>query len=165
MSRTLNNHQKLSLVGIYEQNIEELFDSPPLSTSFIFTDEPWKVSTKFLDGKNNKIKVYFHKEGKDLYTVDFMVNNISYSSNLNYSVKEYSSLIHTIYLTINQFLEEFSPKALDIGGADSFQKIEKGKEGQKSLIYRYASKFFSPNPNYKVLTKPNGDLNIINKIN
>jgi hypothetical protein len=163
MSKTLNNHQNASLVRIYEQNIKELFDSPPLETSFTLIDEIGLVSTSFLDGGGNKIKVYFYKDLKDLYTVDFMVNGSSYSSNLDYSIKEYSSLIHTIYLTINQFLEEYSPEALDIGGADSFQKIEKGKKGQKSQIYKFASNYFKPNPNYRVLEKTNGDLNIIKK--
>jgi hypothetical protein len=163
MSRNLNNHIKLSLYNILEQQLEELFDSSPFKTSFDFEDEPWRISTNFKDSQGNDIKIYFHKEGDDLYIVDFMVNGSSYSSKVDYSVKEYSSLIHTIYLAINQFLEEFSPKALDIGGADSFKKLEKGKEGQKSLIYKYASNFFKPNLNYRVLYKNNGDLNIIKK--
>lgn len=163
MSRTLINHQKISLEEILKNYLKELFDTSPFKTTFEFQDEPWRILTKFKDNQGNNIKVYFHKEDNDLYTVDFMVNGSSYSSDLDYSVKEYSSLIHTIYLTINQFLEEYEPKALDIGGADSFKKIEKGQEGQKSLIYKYASSFFKPNPNYKVLFTNKGDLNIIKK--
>jgi len=163
MSRTLQNHQKLTLTYILEQKLEGLFDSPPYKSKFIFVDEPWHIETSFKDSQGNKIKVKFHKEDNNTFVVDFMVGGSSYSSDLDYSISDYSSLIHTIYLAINQFLEEFTPKALDIGGADSFKKVEKGKDGQKSLIYRYASKFFKPNPNYRVLTNPNGDLNIVEK--
>jgi hypothetical protein len=135
--------------------LQEIFDSKPFKTQFDFHDNPdYYYVPPFNDPYGNVIKVYFYKLRNNCFEVDFMVNGSSYSnSNVDYSVKDYSILINTIYSCISQFLKEFSPQNVHIEGADSDEKEEMGKLGQKNSIYTYASIFLTLPDNYKLITK------------
>jgi len=161
MSRDLNNHIKFTIKEILKENLTEIFETPPFKSTFNFVEEEGLVYVpEFEDPQGNTIKIFFWEQPQDAYVVDFTLNGSSFGNkNIEYSLKEYTSLIRTIYEAVNSFLENYQPYALEIGGADSFEKIR--KMGQKNSIYKYATKFLKPHPSYKVLFNPNGDLNLI----
>jgi hypothetical protein len=145
--------------------LQEIFDSSPFKKEFEFVDSLDDIRCKpFQDNQQNLIQVIFHKMRRECYEVDFMVNDRSLSNeNINYSIKEYTSLISTIFKCIEQFIKEISPQALNIEGEDSFFKQEKGKKGQKNAIYKYALKGLSFPSNYTILTNEDGTSQILKK--
>jgi hypothetical protein len=93
-----------------------------------------------------------------------MVNGNSYENlDIDYSIKEYTSLISTIFKCIEQFIDEYSPNGLDIGGSESSKKITSGKKGQKNAIYKYALKHIDIPNNYSLLTNEDGGVQILEK--
>lgn len=163
MARNLRDHIKYVVKEILKENLTEIFETPPLKTNFNFIKEEGLIYIpEFKDSKGNNIKIYFWEYPNNSYMVDFTLNGSSFGNeDIEYTLKEYTSLIRTIYESINQFLEKYQPYALEIGGADSIKNIK--KIGQKGRIYKYATKFLNPNPSYRVLFKNNGDLNLIKK--
>jgi len=145
--------------------LQEIFDSSPFKTEFIFVEENDRIKCEpFQDNQQNSIQVIFHKMRRECYEVDFMVNGRSLSNeNINYSIKEYTSLISTVFKCVEQFIKEISPQALNIEGEDSFFKQEKGKKGQKNAIYKYALKGLSLPSNYTILTNEDGTSQILKK--
>ena len=161
--RNINYKQILREI-IYEEilkhpTLNEIFDSPPFKTEFIFNDNKCKA---FTDGKGNVIQVIFHKMVNGYYEVDFTVNGNSYeNTDVNYSFKDYTSLISTVFKCMEQFIKEFSPQGLYIEGEDSFTKQDKGKKGQKNIIYKYALKQITLPTDYKMLTNEYGGVQIL----
>jgi hypothetical protein len=146
--------------------LNELFETPPFKTSFDFVEDGGSIESRpFNDPKNNIVKVYFHNLGNDSFEVDFTLNGSSYSnSNITYPIPEYTTLVKTVYACINQFLVDYTPNAIKVEGADTFEKIAKGKKGQKNSIYRYSIDFLDPNNNYYINTNyDNGDFELIKK--
>lgn len=147
-------------------NLNELFETPPFKTSFDFIKDGDNIESKpFNDPKQNIIKVYFYNMGNHTFEVDFTLNGSSYSnSDINYSISEYTSLIKTVYACINQFMVDYSPNAIKVEGADTFEKIAKGKKGQKNSIYMYSIDFLDPHNNYYINTNyNNGNFELIKK--
>lgn len=161
--RNINYKQILREI-IFEEilkhpTLNEIFDSPPFKTEFIFNDNKCKA---FTDGKGNMIQVIFHKMVNDYYEVDFTVNGNSYeNTDVDYSFKDYTSLISTVFKCMEQFIKEFSPQGLYIEGEDSFTKQDKGKKGQKNIIYKYALKQITLPTDYKMLTNEYGGVQIL----
>ena len=145
--------------------LQEIFDSSPFKIEFEFINSDGDIRCKsFQDNQQNSIQVIFHKMRRECYEVDFTVNGRSLSNeNINYSIKEYTSLISTVFKCIEQFIKDFSPQALNIEGDDSFFKQEKGKMGQKNAIYKYALKGLSLPLNYTILTNEDGTSQILKK--
>ena len=145
--------------------LKEIFDSSPFKTEFEFINSEGDIRCKsFQDNQQNSIQVIFHKMRRECYEVDFMVNGSSYENkNIDYSIKEYSSLISTVFKCIEQFIEEYSPGGVYIEGEDSITKKDIGKEGQKNAIYKYALKNINIPLNYVLLTNENGGVQILKK--
>jgi len=153
---------------ILEQNIDlkEIFDSPPFKTNFEFKeDQDYIYVSDFLDPQQNKIKIYFHKYNNQVYLLDFTINGYSGKApNINYSLKQYATLLSTIGKAIDQFIKEYNPKAIKIEGEDSTEKINRGKEGQKINIYDYFINTIDVTPDYLVGDrKPDGSFSLIRK--
>ena len=146
-------------------HLQEIFDSSSFKTQFNFQDDGYGIkSENFKDSQGNKIQVIFHKMRREYYEVDFTVNGSSLENlDINYSLKEYTSLISTVFKCIEQFINEYSPEGLNIEGEDSFTKQEKGKEGQKNAIYKYALKNINLPLNYTILTNEDGKSQILKK--
>lgn len=146
-------------------NLLEIFDSSPFQSHFRFLKYEYGVKSEtFKDNQGNTIQVIFHKMNNENYEVDFTVNGSSYENlNIVYSVKDYSSLIQTVFKCIEQFIEEYDPEGLGIEGEDSLTKIDVGKKGQKNSIYKYALKNINIPPNYVLLTNENGGVQILKK--
>ena len=98
--------------------------------------------------------------------LDFTINGFSGKAiGVEYSLKEYSSLLSTIAKATSQFLEEYKPNALKIDGEDTFEKEYKGKKGQKSQIYNYFASNLELNTEYMVSDrKPDGSFNLSRKL-
>ena len=145
--------------------LQEIFDSSPFKTEFTFFDSEYEIKCGvFKDNQENDIQVIFHKMRGENYEIDFTVNGSSYeNSNIEYSIKEYTSLISTIFKCIEQFIAEYSPQGMKIEGEDSFTKQEKGKQGQKNAIYKYALQNINIPPNYVLLTNESGGVQILKK--
>lgn len=146
-------------------NLLEIFDSLPFKTTFEFknTDDEIKCNP-FKDNQGNRIQVIFHKMRNECYEVDFTVNGNSLENlNISYSIKEYTSLISTIFKCIEQFLNDYNPNGLDMVGVESSDKIEAGKKGQKNVIYKYALKGINLPSNYVLLTNKSGGSQILKK--
>jgi hypothetical protein len=166
-----NHNYKNSLKQIIKEEIlkhsylQEIFDSSPFKTQFNFYDTEYEIKCEsFQDFQKNNIQVIFHKMRRECYEVDFTVNGNSFENlDINYSLKEYTSLISTVFKCIEQFINDFSPQALNIEGEDSFTKQEKGKEGQKNAIYKYALKNIDLSLNYTILTNESGGVQILKK--
>lgn len=95
------------------------------------------------------------------FEIDFTVNGSSYENiGIDYSLKEYTSLILTVFKCIEQFIEEYSPQGVKIEGEDSFTKQEKG---QKNTIYKYALQNIDTPADYVLLTDENGGVEILKK--
>jgi hypothetical protein len=146
-------------------SLQEIFDSSPFKTEFVFFDSGYEIqSESFKDNQENNIQVIFHKLNSGFYEVDFTVNGSSYeNTDINYSIKEYTSLISTVFKCIEQFINEYSPKGLYIEGEDSFTKENIGKKGQKNAIYKYALKGIDIPLNYTLLTNESGGVQILKK--
>jgi hypothetical protein len=146
-------------------SLQEIFDSSPFKTEFIFFDSGYEIKCEpFKDNQENNIQVIFHKLSSGFYEIDFSVNGSSYeNSDIDYSLKEYTSLISTVFKCIEQFMEEYSPQGVKIEGEDSFTKQEKGKKGQKNTIYKYALQNIDVPPNYVLLTDESGGVEILKK--
>jgi hypothetical protein len=145
--------------------LQEIFDSSPFKTEFIFFDYGYEIKCEtFKDNQGNNIQVIFHKLSSGFFEIDFIVNGNSYeNSDIDYSLKEYTSLISTVFKCIEQFIEEYSPQGVKIEGEDSFTKQEKGKKGQKNTIYKYALQNIDVPPNYVFLTDESGGVEILKK--
>jgi hypothetical protein len=145
--------------------LQEIFDSSPFRTEFSFFDSGYEIKSEpFKDNQENTIQVIFHKLSSGFYEIDFSMNGSSYeNSDVDYSLKEYTSLISTIFKCIEQFIEEYSPQGIKIEGEDSFTKQEKGKQGQKNVIYKYALQNIDIPPNYVLLTNENGGVEFLKK--
>jgi len=127
---------------LLKEVVNELFDSSPFRSVFTFKQLPNRIETEsFNDSKNNKIKIIFHEYlTNQTYLIDFLVNNTSLPSQEdipNYSVSDYSKLLLTVSKSVEQFINDFKPRIVIIEGVDSFDKVLKGKEGQKLKIYKY----------------------------
>jgi hypothetical protein len=149
---------------VLEKNPElnEIFDSPPFKTSFDFEENSDEIYTRFQDLKNNKVNVIFHKMRNNTYMLDFTMNGTSYKdSNVEYSLKEYTSLLSTVASVTSQFINKFNPTALRIDGADSFEKEFKGKSGQKINIYSYFINNLKTKLDYSIQYKANGNFDLI----
>ena len=164
------NYKNILRVIIREEiekhyQLKEIFDSPPFKTDFHFTDSGYGIKCDpFEDNQGNKIQVIFHKMRKECYEVDFTVNGSSMENlDINYPLIEYTPLIATVFKCVEQFIKEYSPQALNIEGEDSFSKQEKGKEGQKNLIYKYALKNTEIPSDYVMLTNDDGGVQFIKK--
>jgi hypothetical protein len=146
-------------------HLQEIFDSQPFKTQFEFIDLDNSIRCKsFNDPQTNSIQVIFHKMRRECYEVDFMVNGNSYENlDIDYSLSEYTSLISTIFKCIEQFISEFSPAGLDVGGLESNKKIEAGRKGQKNAIYKYALQSIDIPSNYSLLTNADGGVQILKK--
>lgn len=146
-------------------HLQEIFDSSPFKTQFDFQDDGYKVKSEyFKDNQENNIQVIFHKMRGENYEIDFTVNGSSYENlDIIYSIKEYSSLISTVFKCIEQFINEYSPEGLYIEGEDSITKKDIGKKGQKNSIYKYALENINIPPNYVLLTNESGGVQILKK--
>tara|TARA_R110000868_G_scaffold20617_1_gene87028 strand:- start:188 stop:700 length:513 start_codon:yes stop_codon:yes gene_type:complete len=143
-------------------DLVEIFDSPPLKTDFKFEEDPEEIFTKFEDLKNNKIKTIFHKMNNNVYMLDFTMNGTSYKdSKVDYSLKDYTTLLATVAKATSQFIDKYEPNALRIDGADSFEKEFKGKKGQKINIYDYFINNMKYKVNYSIQYKANGNFDLI----
>jgi hypothetical protein len=104
---------------------------------------------------------------KELMLIGIKIEiNIRYKRknlDITYSIKEYSSLILTVFKCIEQFINEYSPEGLYIEGEDSFTKQDIGKKGQKNAIYKYALQNVDIPPNYILLTNESGGVQILKK--
>ena len=166
-----NHNYKDSLRQIIKEEIQnqlflqEIFDSLPFKTEFTFFDSGYEIKCEsFKDNQGNNIQVIFHKLSMGFYEIDFSVNGSSYeNSDIDYSLKEYTSLISTVFKCIEQFIEGYSPQALKIEGEDSFTKQDIGKKGQKNSIYKYALQNIDVPPNYVLLTNESGGVQILKK--
>ena len=155
---------KRILKEILNQNLDlvEIFDSPPFKTNFEFEEDPEEIFTKFEDLKNNKIRVIFHKMNNNVYMLDFTVNGTSYKdSKVNYSLKDYTTLLATVAQATSQFIDKYEPNALRIDGADSFEKELIGKKGQKINIYDYFINNMKHKSDYSIQYKTNGNFDLI----
>ncbi len=146
-------------------HLQEIFDSLPFKTQFNFQNTGYEFKSEyFKDGQGNNIQVIFHKMNKENYEIDFTVNGNSYENlDIIYSIKEYSSLILTVFKCVEQFINEYSPEGLYIEGEDSFTKKDIGKKGQKNSIYKYALENINIPPNYVLLTNESGGVQILKK--
>ncbi len=166
-----NHNYKDSLRQIIKEEIQnqlflqEIFDSSPFKTKFTFFDSGYEIKCEsFKDNQGNNIQVIFHKLSRGFYEIDFSVNGSSYeNSDIDYSLKEYTSLISTVFKCIEQFMEEYSPQGVKIEGEDSFTKQDIGKKGQKNSIYKYALQNIDVPPNYVLLTNESGGVQILKK--
>jgi hypothetical protein len=166
-----NHNYKNSLKQIIKEEIQnqlflqEIFDSSPFKTEFTFFNSGYEIKCEvFKDSQGNNIQVIFHRLNNGFYEIDFTVNGSSYeNTDIGYSIKEYASLISTIFKCIEQFIDEYSPQGVKIEGEDSFTKQEKGKQGQKNAIYKYALQDIDVPPNYILLTDESGGVEILKK--
>jgi hypothetical protein len=150
-----------------DSTLNELFDTLPFKTDFDFKENSDEVYIDiFNDPKQNKIKIYFYKgNNKNIFMLDFTVNGHSGKGiDVNYSLKEYTSLLGTIAKATSQFLDKYKPQALKIDGEDTLDKEYKGKKGQKNSIYNYFADNLELNYNYRVTDrKPDGSFNLSRK--
>jgi len=151
------------------EELLEIYDSDPFKNNFNFTDFGGYISTgKFEDPQNNNIEVLFHKLGNNLYELDFLVNQSSYSTqDSNYNTKDYSKLLITVAKAVTQFLDEIQPRGLSIDGneTENFKKLEKKpqSQGQKNRLYNYFISKINPKDDYGVGKNKNGTINIMRR--
>lgn len=153
--------------GIIQEVLTEIFDSPPLKTTFKFTDDGNSIYTEdFNDDQGNIIRVYFHKMKHDYYELDFTLNGNSFSNpDINYNIKEYSILLNTIAQAVNQFLNRYKPFGLKMSGTENESKIFRNPKfkGQKNRLYNYFISKLDDREDYMVERKSNGEINITKK--
>jgi len=158
--------RKLIKEVIEKENLKELFDTPPFKTSFDFKENSNEIYVDaFPDPQQNKIKIYFHKSNNNCYLLDFTVNGYSGKApDTNYSLKQYITLLSTIGKALSQFLIKYKPKAVQIEGEESSDKLSKGKEGQKINIYDIFINTIDDNPDYMVGDrKPDKSFSLVRK--
>lgn len=155
------NTKKISLKLL----LNEIFNSPAFKTEFDFVkNSAGEVSTQFEDPKNNNVKIYFHQIVKDLYEIDFTINGNSYKAdNIEYGIKDYTSLIATVAKATSQFLKEFKPKGVKVDGQDALDKIIKTGGNQKNNIYNYFIHSMDEDENYGINYKENGNFELVRK--
>lgn len=149
-----------------DKSLNELFETPPFKTDFNFKENSNEIYIdNFLDPQNNKIKIYFHKGNNNCYMLDFTVNGQSGKAiGVEYSLKEYASLLGTVAKALSKFLEKYTPNAVKIDGEDTLEKEYKGKKGQKTNIYNYFADKLELNPDYGVTDrKDDGSFNLSRK--
>jgi hypothetical protein len=146
---------------LVENQLHELFDSPPFQTSFNFGENNDEVYTNFEDFQQNKVKVYFYKDKNQSFLLDFIMNGQSRKDpDVKYSLKEYTSLLATVAKSTSSFLDEYKPNSIRIEGYEEF-----GKElqGRKINIYQYFLSTMNDNPNYGIQYDKNGSFDLIRK--
>ena len=167
MGISLQTYKTQAINKIIKEVFYEIFDSIPLQNTFVISPSHEGYSTENLkDEKGNLIKVIFHSIGNEMYELDFTVNGNSFSnSDINYTVKQYSKLLHTVAKAVSQFLHQINPKGLQIDGADSFSKILRKEKaaGQKNFIYDYFISKIENDQDYKIERLAGGNFNLIRK--
>lgn len=159
-----NKIQRIINETLEEKNINELFDTLPFKNKFNFEENNDEIYSKFQDPSNNQIRVIFHKNGNETYLLDFTMNGNSRKDyQVNYSLKEYTSLLSTIAKSVSQFLGQYEPKAIRIDGEDAFEKIYKTQNKQKINIYNYFINNMDNNENYSIQYSKNGNFDLIRK--
>lgn len=162
MTTTLKSLKKILLPNILKEvTLKEIFDSKPFKTSFNIGpgfEATYEVDS-FKDPQGNTVDIHFIESGGEVYDVDFQVNGNSFKAkNVEYTLKEYTSLLSTIAAAVTQFLNEQEPEGLVFRGADDFSSIfnKPSKKGQKDRIYNYFITQLGPTSNYKVGKYPDG---------
>ena len=127
MGISLQTYKTQSLKRLITEVLYEIFDSEAFKSSFTITPSNEGYSSEsFEDEEGNSIRVIFHSSGKEMYELDFTVNGSSFSNpDIQYTVKQYSRLLHTVAQAVSQFLKQNHPRGLQVDGADSFTKILK----------------------------------------
>lgn len=162
MAGKLNTVKKTLLVNILKEiTLSELFDSKPFKTSFSIRPgfEAAYETESFKDLQGNTVDILFLESGEDVYEVDFQINGNSFkASEVEYSLKDYTSLIATVAAAVTQFLNKYQPYGVVFRGADDFASVGKNpnKKGQKDRIYDYFITQLGDNENYKLGRYPDG---------
>lgn len=162
MAAKLNTVKKTLLVNIIKEiTLQEIFDSKPFKT--VFKLQPGFEATyeteSFKDPQGNTIDIFFIESGEDTFEVDFQVNGNSFkASGVEYTIKDYTSLLSTIAAAVTQFLEKYEPYGVTFRGADDFESVSKNpnKKGQKDRIYDFFITQLGDNENYKLGRYPDG---------
>jgi hypothetical protein len=136
--RLLKENHKPSLLEL----VDEVFDSNPFKSDFNFIGELGEdiSTTTFEDPKGNTLDVYFYHDGNNVYTLDYSINGDSYKAKeVNYTLKDYTSLLATIAQVVSQFLHKYNPTGIQIKGTNIVSKTisRPSTEGQKDRIYKY----------------------------
>ena len=120
-----------------EISLDEIFDSKPFKTSFKIGpgfEAHYEVES-FKDPQGNTIDIFFIESGEDVFEIDFQLNGNSFkASDVDYTLKEYTSLLSTIALAVTQFLEKYEPYGVVFRGADDFESVSKNPN---KSIYLY----------------------------
>jgi hypothetical protein len=162
MAGKLNSTKRVLLTSILKEiTLQEIFDSKPFKTSFNIKPgfEATYQTEVFKDPQGNNIEIFFVESGEDVYEVDFQVNGNSFkAANVNYSLKDYTSLLSTIAAGVSQFLYKYQPYGVIFRGADDFTSVSKNpnKRGQKDRIYDFFITQLGDNENYKLGRYPDG---------
>ncbi len=144
-----------------EVTLDEIFDNKPFKTSFKI-DPGFEVHYEvesFKDPQGNTVNIYFIESGEDIFEIDFQLNGNSFkASDVNYTLKDYTSLLSTIALAVTQFLQKYKPYGITFRGADDFESVSKNpnKKGQKDRIYDFFITQLGDNENYKIGRYPDG---------
>lgn len=167
MGASLNSWKRHLIQEILLGNIVELFDSKPLKNLFTFKDSEEEISTEiFEDSKGKKIRILFYKLKQNIYELDFTVNNSSFENpDLNYTVREYSTLLKTVSAAVDQFLVEYRPSGVLLQGVDSNLKVLKNVQfkGQKDRLYGYFISQLQDNDDYFVDRQKDGSTHLVRK--
>jgi hypothetical protein len=162
MAGKLNTVKSMLLVSLLKEiALDEIFDSKPFKTSFTIGpgfEAHYEVES-FKDPQGNTIDIYFIESGDDTYELDFQLNGNSFkASDVEYTLKEYTSLLSTIALAVTHFLEKYQPYGVVFRGADDFELVSKNpnKRGQKDRIYDFFITQLGDNRNYKIGRYPDG---------
>ena len=162
MAGKLNIVKSMLLVNLLKEiSLDEIFDSKPFKTSFKIGpgfEAHYEVES-FKDPQGNTIDISFIESGEDVFEIDFQLNGNSFrASDVNYTLKEYTSLLSTIALAVTQFLEKYEPYGVVFRGADDFESVSKNpnKKGQKDRIYDFFITQLGDNTNYKIGRYPDG---------
>jgi hypothetical protein len=162
MAGKLNTVKSTLIISILKEiTLKELFDSKPFKTSFKIGpgfEAHYEVES-FKDPQENTVNIYFTESGEDMYEVDFQLNGNSFkASGVNYTLKDYTSLLSTIAAAVTQFLEKYEPYGVVLRGADDFESVSKNpnKKGQKDRIYDFFITQLGNNEKYKIGRYPDG---------
>jgi hypothetical protein len=162
MAGKLNTVKSMLLVNLLKEvALDEIFDSKPFKTSFNIGpgfEAHYEVES-FKDPQGNTIDIYFIESGDDTYELDFQLNGNSFkASDVEYTLKDYTSLLATIALAVTHFLEKYEPYGVVFRGADDFESVSKNpnKRGQKDRIYDFFITQLGDNENYKLGRYPDG---------
>jgi hypothetical protein len=162
MAGKLNTVKSMLLVNLLKEiTLDEIFDSKPFKTSFKIGpgfEAHYEVES-FKDPQGNTVDIHFIESGEDVFEIDFQLNENSFkASDVNYTLKDYTSLLSTIALAVTQFLEKYEPYGITFRGADNFESVSKNpnKKGQKDRIYDFFITQLGDNRNYKIGRYPDG---------